>query len=201
MAYGDFKDSTRKTDSDKVLRDKAFNIAKNPKYDGYQRGIASMVYKFLIKKTSVGSGIKNENISNKELAGELHKPTIRKFKKRKVYSFIIDNIWGTSLADMQLLSKFNKGFTFLLCVIDIFSKYTWIIPLKDEKRITIINAFQKILDESNRKPNKIWVDKSRKLYNRPMKSLLENNEIEMHSTTNEGTSVVAERFIRTFIKS
>ena len=78
MAYGDFKDSTRNTTSDTILRDKAFNIAKNPKYDGYQRGLASMVYKCFDKKTS-GSDIKNKNISNKELAEELQKPIIRKF--------------------------------------------------------------------------------------------------------------------------
>ena len=81
-----------------------------------------------------------------------HKPIIRKFKKRKVCSSFRDNIWGVDLADMQLLSKFNKGFRFLLCVIDIFSKYT--IPLKDKKSISIVNAFQKILDDSKRKPNK-----------------------------------------------
>ena len=78
IAYGDFKDSTTRTASDKIFRDKAFNIAKNPKYDGYQRGLALMIYKFFDKKTS-GSGIKNEHISNKELAEELHKPIIRKF--------------------------------------------------------------------------------------------------------------------------
>ena len=127
MAYEDFKDLNRRTAADKVLCDKAFNIAKNPKYDGYQRGLASMVYKFFVKKTS-GSGIKNENISNKRLAEELHKPVIRKFNKRKVHSPFIDNIWGADLADMQLISKFNKGFRFLLCVIDIYSKYAWVIP-------------------------------------------------------------------------
>ena len=77
---------------------------------------------FLIKKTSRGT-VKNENISDKELAEELHKPVIRKFEKRKVQSTFIDNIWGADLADMQLISKFNKGICFLLCVIDIFSKY------------------------------------------------------------------------------
>ena len=133
MAYGDFKDLARRTASDKVLRDKAFNIAKNPKYDGYQRGLASMVYKFFDKK-SAGSGV-NMHANNKikqnqcpsdlathQLAEELHKPIIRKFKKRTVYSGFKDNIWGADLADMQLISKFNKGFRFLLCVIDIFSK-------------------------------------------------------------------------------
>ena len=75
-----------------------------------------------------------------------------------MYSSSKDNIWGVDLADMQLLSKYNKGFRFLLCVIDICSKYAWVIPLKDKKGISIVNAFQ-ILKESNRKPNKIWLDK------------------------------------------
>ena len=124
------------------------------------------------KKTFVRT-IKNEIISNKELAEELHKPIITKFNERKVHSPFIYNVWGADLADMQLISKFNKGFRFLLCVIDIYSKYAWFIPLKDKKGITITNAFQKILDESNRKPNKIWVDKGREFYNISMKSWLE----------------------------
>ena len=80
-----------------------------------------MVYKFFDKKSS-GGGIKNENISNKDLAGELHKPIIRNFKKRNIHSPFIDNIWGADLRDMPLISKFNKGFRFLLCIIDIYSK-------------------------------------------------------------------------------
>ena len=82
-------------------------------------------------------------MSSKELAKELHKPIIRKFNKRKVHSFYIDNIWGADRADMQLISKFNKGIRFLLCIIVIFSKYAWVIPLKDKKGITITNAFPK----------------------------------------------------------
>ena len=132
-----------------------------------------------------------------QLADELHKPIIRKFKKRNVYSSFTDNIWGVHLADMQSLSKFNKGFRFLLCVIDIFSKYAWVIPLKDKKGVSIVNAFQKILKESNRKPNKIWVDKRGKFYNNSFKKWLRDNNIEMYSTNNEGKSVIAERFIRT----
>ena len=131
-----------------------------------------MVYKFF-DKTFSGSGIKNENISNKELAEELHKPNIRKFNNRKVHSRFIDNIWGADLAHMQLINKINKDFWFLFWVIDIYNKYDWVIPLKDKKGITITNAFQKILDESNRKPNKIWVDKASEFYNKSMKSRLE----------------------------
>ena len=90
---------------------------------------------------------------NEQLAKELHKPIIRKFKKRKVYSTFKDNIWGADVADMQLISKFNKGFRFLLSVIDILSKTAWVVPLKDKKGVSIVNAFQSILKKSNRKPN------------------------------------------------
>ena len=93
------------------------------------------------------------------MAEELYKPIIRKFEKRKIYSPFIDNILGADLADMQLISKFNKGLRFLLFVIDIYSKYPWVVPVKDKKEITITNAFQKISDESNCKRNKICVDK------------------------------------------
>ena len=98
---------------------------------------------------------------------------------------------------MQLISRFNKGFRFLVCVIYTYSKYVWVISLKDKKGITITNAFQKILNESNRKPNKTWVDKGSEFYNRSIKSFLQNNDIEMYSTYNKGKSVFAERFIRT----
>ena len=98
---------------------------------------------------------------------------------------------------MQLINKFNGGFKFLLCVIDIFSKYAWVVPLKDKKGITFTNAFQKILKESNRKPNKIWADKGSKFYNRMVKKWLKDNNIEMYSIQNKGKSVVAERVLRT----
>ena len=132
MAYGDFKDLARKTASDKVLRDKAFNITKNPKYDGYQRGLTSMVYKFFDKK-SKGCGVNISLDFNEQIAKEWHKPIIRNFKKRTVYSGSRDNVWGVNLADMQLISKFNKGFRFLLCLIDIFSKYAWVVPSKKKR--------------------------------------------------------------------
>ena len=199
MAYGDFKDLKKRAAADKVLRNKAFNIAKDPKYNGYQRGLASMVYKFFDKKTK-GSGVTLANKSipqNEQLAEELHKPIIRKCKKRKVYSAFKDNIWAADLADMKLISKFNKGFRFLLCVIDIYSKYAWVVPLKDKKGVSIVNAFQSILKKSNKKPNKVSVDKVGEFYNKSMKSWLEKSDIEMYSTHNEGKSVVDERFIRT----
>ena len=146
--------------------DKTFNIAKNPKYDGYQRGLASMIYKFVDKKSTSftdksvsGSGVNIPLEFNEQLAKELHKPIIRNLKKRTVYTGFRDIIWGADIADMQLISNFNKGVRFLLCVIDIFSKSAWVVPLKDKKGVSIVDDFQKILDNSGRKPNKIWVDK------------------------------------------
>ena len=130
MAYGKSKNLAKRTQSDKALRGKAFKIASDPKYDGYQRGLASMVYKFFDKKSASLNKFSIANEPNYQLANELHKPIIRKFKKRKVYSSFRDNIWGVDLADMQSLSKYNKGIKYLLCAIDIFSKYAWVVPLK-----------------------------------------------------------------------
>ena len=157
-----------------------------------------MVYKFFDKKSASGNGIANNKIKeNLQLAEELHKPIIRNLKKRTVYAGFKDNIWGADLDDMQLMSKFNKGFKFLLCVIDIFSKYAWVVPLKDKKSINIVNAFQKMLNDSARKPNKIWVDKGSEFYNNYFKKWLKDNVIEMYSIHNEGKFVVTERLIRT----
>ena len=145
-AYADHKGLINRTKADKVLRDKAYNIASNPKYDGYQRGLASMVYKFFDKK-SMGSGTAKPSsleriASSSILADELHKPIIKKFEKRKVYSQFKDNIWGVDLADMQSLNRKNKGIKYLLCIIDLHSKYVFAIPLKDKKGTSILNAFE-----------------------------------------------------------
>ena len=122
---------------------------------------------------------------------------IEKFNKRKVYSQFNDNIWGVDLADMQSLSRKNKGIKYLLCAIHLHTKYAFVVPLKDKKGISIVNAFDQIIKQSNRKPNKIWVDQGSKFYNPDFKKWLSDNDIEMYSTYNEGKSVVAERFIRT----
>ena len=99
---------------------------------------------------------------------------------------------------MQLISKFNKGFIFILCVIVIFSKYTWVVPLKNKKVVGFVNTFQSILKKSNIKPNKMWVDKGGEFYSNSFEKWLQYNDTVMYSTHNEGKSVVAERFIRTF---
>ena len=157
-----------------------------------------MVYKFFNERTK-GSGINNRGnlLVNSQLAEELRKRIIKNFKRRKVYSSFKDDIWGVDLADMQLISKFNKGIRYILCVIDLFSRYSWVIPLKNIKGESIVEGFKEISDDSNRKPNKVWVDHGSECYNNRFKSFLKENDIEMYSTFNEGKSVVAERFIKT----
>ena len=119
---------------------------------------------------------------------------------KKVYSSFRDNIWGVDLADMQPRSKYNKGIKYLLCAIDLFSKYASVVPIKDKKGTSIVNAFKKILSDSDRKPNKIWVDHGSEFYNKSFKDFMKINDIEMYWTYNEGKFVVAERFIRNLKK-
>ena len=97
---------------------------------------------------------------------------------------------------MQSLTKYNKGIKYLLCAIDLFSKNAWVVPLKDKKGSSIVNAFQTVISKG-RKPNKVWVDQGSECYNNSFKEFLKINNIEIYSTYNEGKSVVAERFIRT----
>ena len=212
-AYAKYKDVENRLISDQKLRNSAYDIASNPKYDGYQKVLASMVYKFFdskvapldkkamsdksnAKHTAKPSSLERTKEFNKILAEELHKPVIKKINKRKVYSQFRDNIWGVDLADMQSLSKKNKGIKYLLCAIDLYSKCAFVVPLKDKKGISIVSAFNKIMKDSNRKPNKIWVDQGSEFYNRVFKKWLSDNDIIMYSTFNEGKSVVAERFIK-----
>ena len=134
-----------------------------------------MFYKFFDKKSS-GGAIKAE--PDHQLADELQRQIIRKFEKRKFYSSFRDNIWGVDLADMQSLSKYNNGIRYLLCALDLFSIYAWVVLLKDKRGITI-NAFQKIISKGH-KPNKIWVDQGGEFYNNLFKRFLKNNNIEMY---------------------
>ena len=159
-----------------------------------------MVYNFF-DKNSKGSSIaaslanKSANEPNYQQANSVHKPIIRKFKKGKVYLSFKDNIWGVDLADMQSMSKYNKGIKYLLCAINLFSKYAWVVLIKDKKGTSLVNAFKKII--LKRKSNKIWVDQGSEFCNNTVKDFLKINNIEMYSTYNEGKFVIAERFIRT----
>ena len=183
-AYNKYKDSVNRKQSDIVLKNKDLKIATYPKVNGYQRGLPAI---------ESGNGLPE----NKKIAEELRKLIIKNFKRRKVYSSFIDKIWGVELADMQLIIKYNKGIRYLFCVIDLFSRYSWVIPLKNKKGESVVEGFKKTLDDSNRKPNKIWVGHGSEFYNNKFKSLLEENDIETYSTFNGGKSVVVERFIKT----
>ena len=130
------------------------------------------------------------------LAEELHKPVKRKFRKRRVLVSGIDKIWAADLADMQALSKENEEYKFLLLVIDTFSKYGWIVPLKNKKGETMVKAFKTIFEEG-RTPGKLWTDKGTEFYNKNMNDLRKLNNIELYSTENEEKSSIAERWIRT----
>ena len=118
---------------------------------------------------------------NYEPGNELHSKNYRKFKRRKVYSSFRDNIWAVYLADMQSLRKYKKGIKYLLCAVDLLSKYAWVVPLKGKRGICIVNAFQKLISKEI-KPNKIWVDQGGEFYNNLLKRCLKRNNIEMYST-------------------
>ena len=128
IVYGKSKDLTKRTKSDKFLRDQAFQIASDLKYDGSQKELASMVTSFLIK--CLVKVVLTLRLQISLLLNQI----IRKFKKRKVNSSFRDNIWGVDVANMQSLNKYNKGIKYLLFAIDIFSKYVWVVSLKDKRR-------------------------------------------------------------------
>ena len=134
---------------------------------------------------------------HEQQAEELHKPTIKKFKRRNVYARLKDNIWAADLAGMKSLSSKNNNVKYSLCVIDVFTKYVWVKTLKDKKDKTVLNAFIEIVNYSNCKLNKLWVDQEREFHNKPMQKWLDNNNILMYATHHKGKSVIAKRFIKT----
>ena len=154
---------------------------------------------FLVKniirsKRKLGLGVENHN---KILSEELHKSKRKNYPRRRIIVNHINEIFAADLVEMQKFSKLNKGYRYLLTCIDIFSKYSWVIPLKDKKGITIKNALEKIFNE--RKPKFLWTDKGKEFYNKQVQDLLNENNIKLYSTNNsEIKSAVIERFNRTF---
>ena len=138
----------------------------------------------------------SEEISwQQQLADELHQPIKRNFTRRRVIVNGIDKIWCSDLVEMQQFSKWNKGYRYLLMVLDLFSKYGWIVPLKDKKGETVIEAFKTIFEES-RKPQYLWTDKGNEYYNKHMRDLLQKHNITLYSTEKEEKSSVCERWNR-----
>ena len=139
-AYNKYKNLKNRTQSDIVLKNKAYKIAADPKVDGFQRALASMVWKFFNERSQK---VLRFSVNYEQLAEELHKLIIRNFKRRKVYSSYKYNIWGVNVADMSLISRFNKGIKYLLCVIDLFSRFAWVVGLKDKEGMRFVNGFKK----------------------------------------------------------
>ena len=133
---------------------------------------------------------------NEQLAEELHKTVTKKLKRRKVYPKFKGNIWVSDLAEIESLPSRNKNVKYFLCVVDVFTKYAWVKPLKDKTGKTVVNAFIETVNEFNGKPNKLWVDQKREFYNKLMEEWFYNNDILMYFTYNEAKSVIAERFIK-----
>ena len=151
----------------------------------------ALVQKIIGTKVRFGWGYKKKHSRwSDALADELHRPVTRKFKKRRVYTGGVDKIWAADIVDMKAFAKYNKGVKYLLTVLDVFSKYGWIAPLKTKTGVEVANALRQIFKE--RKPEILWVDKGKELYNKYVKSL-----IDIYSTENEEKSSVVERWNRT----
>ena len=149
------------------------------------------------KKLEEGSNEKEVVGPFELLTDELHKPTKRKFERRRVIVFEIDDIWGADLVEVQEWSQKNKGFRYMLNIIDIFSKFVWCIPLKDKTGQTVSDAFKQVVKETNRQPQKLWVDEGKEFYNKLMNDWLKENDIERYSSYGEHKSAIVERFNRT----
>ena len=161
------------------------------------KGIREKVDKKLVRsiiggKRKLGWGIEWSN----ELADELHKPIRKKFKKRHVFASGVDAIWAADLVDMQSFSRTNKGYKYILMIIDVFSKFGWAILLKTKTGLEVTKAFQNLW-KTQSPPQKLWTDKGKEFYNKPMRELLKKNNVSLYSTENEEKSCVVERWNRT----
>ena len=156
----------------------------------------SIVRPIIGTKARFGLGVGKKKVRwSDELAEELHKPVRRKFQKRRVVVGGVDETWAADLVDMSAFSRDNRGFKYLLSIIDVFSKYGWLVPLKDKKGTTVRDAFRTVFKD--RTPKKLWTDKGTEFYNREMKDLLQKHDVELYSTENEEKSSVVERWNRT----
>jgi len=130
-------------------------------------------------------------------AEEIHHQVKRKFKRRKVIVTGIDEIWALDLASMESFAKSNDGYKYILCIVDVFSKFAWCVPLKTKTGVTILHAVKDVIEESKRQPEKIWVDKGSEFYNKEFLAWTKSQNIVVYSTYGDSKSVVVERFIRT----
>ena len=189
ICYRDNDNKAGKTKCDETMLDELDVIQPKNRREKVDKFIVKGVMK---AKNKLGFGITWSD----ELAEELHKPIRRKFVKRTVFAKNVDDIWTADLVDMQPFSRENKGFKYLLTVIDVFSKYGWIIPLKTKTGAEVAESFQSLF-QKNKPPTKLWTDKGTEFYNANMKKVLEKNNVLLYSTENEEKSSIAERWNRT----
>ena len=179
--------------SDLALAHRAAEIAKNPMYDDAQRKDARFISDIMKTKSTYGLGL----TWNQELANELHAPVKKKFQRRHVVSYGNDDVWSCDLVEMQEWSKQNKGFRYLLNIIDVQSKFAWSVPLLDKTANTVLDAFKKVVKNSGKTPRHLWVDEGKEFYNFKMDFWTKENNIIRYSTHGEHKSAVVERFNRT----
>ena len=179
---------------DKHIADEKMIKAINELPYNQQQYGTFLVKNIIRSKRKLGLGVENHN---KILSEELHKPKRKNYPRRKIIVNHIDEIFAADLVEMQKFAKLNKGYRYLLTCIDIFSKFAWVIPLKDKKGITTKSALEKIFNK--RKPKFLWTDNGKEFYNKQVQDLLNENNIKLYSTNNsEIKSAVIERFNRTF---
>jgi hypothetical protein len=208
--YNENTDTKVRNISDMALAHRADEIANNPIYDAVQRKDANFISGIMKTKAKFGLGMPPADLSqrnvpsgakveawNEELANELHAPVKRKFQRRRVISYGVDDVWSCDLVEMQEWSKQNKGYRYMLNVVDVFSKFAWSVKLLDKKGKTVLEAFEQIVDSSGRKPKHIWVDEGKEFYNKDMDAWIKENNITRYSTHGEHKSAVVERFNRT----
>jgi transposase InsO family protein len=194
--YNENTDTKVRNISDLALAHRADEIAKNPIYDTVQRKDANFISGIMKTKAKLGLGIEKTSW-NEDLANELHTPVKRKFPRRHVISYGVDDVWSCDLVEMQEWSKQNKGYRYMLNVVDVFSKYAWSVKLLDKKGKTVLEAFKQIVKSSGRKPGRLWVDQGKEFYNKDMDEWIKENDIIRYSTYGEHKSAVVERFNRT----
>jgi transposase InsO family protein len=188
-SYDKYKDVPNRQIADKKLMDGAYEIVSDQSRNGYERMLASMIYKFFEKKIQLGQGIQDDI-----LVEELHKPIRHNFQRRKVVAHKAHQIWACDLVDMTSVYT-DSGYRYILNVVDCFSKYAWSIPLKSKKTEELIEAFKRLF--KSQKPEKLWWDEESGVYSEKFQLFLMKENVSLYSTGSELGVTIVERFNRT----
>ena len=187
-----YRDNSTKTGKQKCDDNMLIELDVLKPIDLREKIDKKLVRQIISTKKKLGLGIRWSN----ELADELHKPIRRKFQKRIVFAANVNDIWAADLMEMQPLAKYNNGIKYILMIIDVFSKYGWIVPLKSKTGIDVAGAFKRIF-EKDQKPKMLWTDKGKEFYNKHVAAVLAKNNVKLYSTENEEKASIVERWNRT----